>query len=75
MLYTFQTFVPTSLSAEGHSIVKSFRHLLVIYGAVIPGYILGGHIVEWLDRKYANSVLVYCDRIVWNSVGPSEGTS
>jgi MFS transporter, putative metabolite:H+ symporter len=51
--YTFQTFVPTILSSEGYSIVKSFRYSVVIYGAVIPGYILGGHVVEWLDRKYA----------------------
>jgi putative MFS transporter len=53
VLYTFQTFVPTILSSEGYSIVKSFRYSVVIYGAVIPGYILGGHVVEWLDRKYA----------------------
>jgi putative MFS transporter len=53
VLYTFQTFVPTILSAEGYSIVRSFRYSVVIYGAVIPGYILGGHVVEWLDRKYA----------------------
>jgi MFS transporter, putative metabolite:H+ symporter len=48
-----QTFVPTILSAEGYSIVKSFRYSAVIYGAVIPGYVFGGHVVEWLDRKYA----------------------
>src|SRR5262249_42935956 len=53
VLYTFQTFVPSILSAEGYSIVKSFRYSVVIYGAVIPGYILGGQVVEWLDRKYA----------------------
>ena len=41
------------LSSEGYSIVKSFRYSVVNYGAVIPGYILGGHVVEWLDRKYA----------------------
>jgi len=50
VLYTFQTFVPTILSAEGYAIVKSFRYSVVIYGAVIPGYIpgyvLGGHVVE-----------------------------
>jgi putative MFS transporter len=45
--------VPTILSAEGYSIVKSFRYSVVIYAAVIPGYVLGGHVVEWLDRKYA----------------------
>jgi putative MFS transporter len=33
--------------------VKSFRYSVVIYGAVIPGYVLGGQIVEWLDRKYS----------------------
>jgi hypothetical protein len=30
VLYTFQTFVPTILSAEGYSIVKSFRYSVVI---------------------------------------------
>jgi len=53
VLYTYQIFLPTILSAEGHSIVKSFRYSIVIYSAVIPGYVLGGYVVEWLDRKYA----------------------
>jgi uncharacterized membrane protein len=78
VLYTFQTFVPPILSAEGYSIVKSFRYSVVILGAVIPDYVLGGHVVEWLDRKLpeiCNSVLVYCHRIVWGSVRPFEGTS
>jgi len=51
--YAFQTFVPTILTAEGYSIATSFRYSVVIYGAVIPGYILGGQVVEWLDRKYS----------------------
>jgi putative MFS transporter len=53
VLYTYQIFLPTILSAEGHSIVNSFRYSVVIYSAVIPGYVLGGYVVEWLDRKYA----------------------
>src|SRR5258708_10649691 len=52
VLYTYQIFLPTILSAEGHSIVKSFRYSVVIYASVIPGYVLGGYVVEWLDRKY-----------------------
>ena len=52
VLYTYQIFLPTILSAEGHSIVKSFRYSVVIYSSVIPGYVLGGYVVEWLDRKY-----------------------
>src|SRR6516165_4871707 len=51
VLYTYQIFVPTILSAEGHSIVNSFRYSVVIYSAAIPGYILGGYVVEWLDRR------------------------
>src|SRR6195256_1897888 len=46
VLYTYQIFVPTILSAEGHSIVNSFRYSVVIYSAAIPGYILGGYVVE-----------------------------
>jgi MFS transporter, putative metabolite:H+ symporter len=53
VLYTYQIFLPTILSAEGQSIVKSFRYSVVIYSSVIPGYELGGYVVEWLDRKYA----------------------
>jgi len=53
VLYTYQIFVPTILSAEGHSIVNSFRYSVVIYSAAIPGYIFGGYVAEWLDRKYA----------------------
>ncbi|WP_433967991.1 MFS transporter [Tunturiibacter gelidiferens] len=52
VLYTYQIFLPTILSAEGHSIVNSFRYSVVIYSAAIPGYVLGGYVVEWLDRKY-----------------------
>jgi putative MFS transporter len=52
VLYTYQIFLPTILSAEGHSIVNSFRYSVVIYSAVIPGYVMGGYVVEWLDRKY-----------------------
>lgn len=53
VLYTYQIFLPTILSAEGHSIVNSFRYSVVIYASVVPGYVLGGYVVEWLDRKYA----------------------
>jgi putative MFS transporter len=52
VLYTYQIFLPTILSAEGQSIVKSFGYSVVIYSSVIPGYILGGYVVEWLDRRY-----------------------
>lgn len=51
VLYTFMTFVPTLLAMEGFSIVKSFQFSVVIYAAVIPGYVLGGYVVDWLDRK------------------------
>jgi len=53
VLYTYQIFLPTILSAEGQSIVKSFGYTVAIYSSVIPGYILGGYVAEWLDRKYA----------------------
>ncbi len=52
VLYTYQIFLPTILAAEGRSIVKSFHYSVVIYSSVIPGYVLGGYVVEWLDRKY-----------------------
>ena len=51
VLYTFMTFVPTLLAMEGFTIVKSFQFSIAIYASVIPGYVLGGYIVDWLDRK------------------------
>lgn len=51
VLYTFMTFVPTLLAMEGFSIVKSFQFSIAIYASVIPGYVVGGYIVDWLDRK------------------------
>ena len=56
VLYTYQIFLPTILAAEGHSIVKSFLYSVVIYSSVVPGYIAGGYVAEWLDRKYAISL-------------------
>ncbi|MCI3208253.1 MULTISPECIES: MFS transporter [Pandoraea] len=51
VLYTFMTFVPTLLAMEGFSIVKSFEFSIAIYASVIPGYVFGGYVVDWLDRK------------------------
>jgi len=53
VLYTYQVFLPTILSAEGHSIVNSFQYSVVIYSGVVPGYVVGGYVIEWIDRKYA----------------------
>ena len=33
--------------------MKSFRYSVVIYSSVVPGYVLGGYLAEWLDRKFA----------------------
>jgi putative MFS transporter len=52
VLYVYQIFLPTILAVEGRPIVKSFGYSVVIYSSVIPGYVLGGYVVEWLDRKY-----------------------
>lgn len=53
VLYTYQIFLPTILSAEGHSTTKSFLYSVVIYSAVIPGYVIGGYAAERLDRRFA----------------------
>lgn len=51
LLYTFLSFMPTLLAMQGFTIVKSFSFSIVIYASVIPGYVLGGYIIDWLDRK------------------------
>ena len=53
IFYLYQTFVPTILAGEGYAIVKSFGYSVVILGAAIPAFVLGGQIAEWIDRKYA----------------------
>lgn len=53
IFYLYQTFVPTILAGEGYAIVKSLAYSVVIYGMAVPAYLLGGRIVEWLDRKYS----------------------
>jgi putative MFS transporter len=53
VFYLFLTFVPTILAGEGYAIVKSFGYSVVILGAAIPAFVLGGQIVEWIDRKFA----------------------
>ena len=50
--YSFDIFVPTILASEGFPIVNSFQYAVIIYAGVIPAHILGGHLVEWFDRKY-----------------------
>jgi Sugar (and other) transporter len=50
VLYAFQTFVPTILAAEGFSIVKSYGYSIVIFFGVIPAYVIGGRVVESIDR-------------------------
>jgi putative MFS transporter len=53
IFYLYQTFVPTILAGEGYAIVKSFGYSVVILGAAVPAFVLGGQIAEWLDRKFA----------------------
>ncbi len=52
VMYAFETFIPTILSSEGYSMVKSFEFSIVIYSGMIPAFILAGRAVEWLDRKW-----------------------
>ncbi|MCU1247413.1 MAG: sugar phosphate permease [Edaphobacter sp.] len=52
VLYTYQIFFPTIRSADGHSIVNSFRYSVVIYSAAIPGYVLEG---MWSNGSIANT--------------------
>ena len=53
IFYLYQTFVPTILAGEGYAIVKSFGYSVVILGAAIPAFVLGGQVAEWIDRKFA----------------------
>jgi MFS transporter, putative metabolite:H+ symporter len=53
IFYLYQTFVPTILAGEGYAIVKSLGYSVIILGAAIPAFVIGGQIAEWIDRKYA----------------------
>ena len=52
VFYTFLSVLPTLLSLEGYSIIKTFQFSIVIYAGFIPGFTFAGYFLEWLDRKY-----------------------
>lgn len=52
VLYAFLTFVPTLLTLDGIDVVHSLGYSVVIYGAYVPGYIMGGYLADRLDRKW-----------------------
>jgi MFS transporter, putative metabolite:H+ symporter len=60
VLYTLTSFVPTMLALEGYSIVKSFQFSVAIYMSSVPGYIIGGYLVEVFDRKFVLMSAFFC---------------
>lgn len=74
VLYTFMTFVPTLLAMEGFSIVKSFEFSIAIYASVIPGYVFGGYVVDWLDRK-PTAILAFIGTAIFGTLFGMSTTS
>jgi len=52
VLYTFQSVLPTLLAMDGFSIVRSTQFSVVIFSGFVPGYMLSGVFLAWMDRKY-----------------------
>ena len=52
VLYTFQSVLPTLLAMDGFSIVRSTQFSVVIFSGFIPGYMLSGVFLDWIDRKH-----------------------
>ena len=52
VLYTFQSVLPSLLAMDGFSIVRSTQFSVVIFSGFIPGYMLSGVFLDWIDRKY-----------------------
>jgi len=52
VLYTFQSVLPTLLAMDGFSIVRSTQFSVVIFSGFVPGYMLSGVFLDWIDRKY-----------------------
>ena len=52
VLYTFQSVLPSLLAMDGFSIVRSTQFSVVIFSGFIPGYILSGYFLDWIDRKW-----------------------
>ena len=52
VLYTFQSVLPTLLATDGFSIVRSTQFSVVIFSGFVPGYMLSGAILDFIDRKY-----------------------
>lgn len=75
VLYTFLTVVPTLLAIDGYSIVKSFEFSVIIYSAFIPAYVLGGYLVDWIDRKYAALLAYACVALFGTMFGLSSSST
>lgn len=52
VLYTFQSVLPSLLAMDGFSIVRSTQFSVVIFSGFIPGYMLSGVFLDWIDRKH-----------------------
>lgn len=52
VLYTFQSVLPSLLAMDGFSIVRSTQFSVVIFSGFVPGYMLSGVFLDWIDRKY-----------------------
>jgi MFS transporter, putative metabolite:H+ symporter len=52
VLYTFMSVLPTLLAHDVASLTRSTGFSIVIFSGFIPGYILGGYLVDLLERKF-----------------------
>jgi putative MFS transporter len=49
--YSFFSWIPSLLVAQGHTIAKSFAYSIAIYGSQIPGYFSAAWLNEKIGRK------------------------
>jgi putative MFS transporter len=58
--YSFFSWIPSLLVAQGHTIAKSFSYSIAIYGAQIPGYFSAAWLNEKLGRRRVVALYMTC---------------
>lgn len=58
--YSFFSWIPSLLVAQGHTVAKSFAYSIAIYGSQIPGYFSAAWLNEKIGRKRVVALYMTC---------------
>lgn len=58
--YSFFSWIPSLLVAQGHTVAKSFAYSIAIYGSQIPGYFSAAWLNEKIGRRRVVALYMTC---------------